>query len=134
MTGTQHADPEARTAAGRVRGRREDGLAVFLGIPFAQPPTGRARFAEPQPVTAWDGVREASSFGSPPPQSSTYGPAPVPSDDDWLTVNVWTPAADPAARRPVMVWIYGGRGTRLPVRAGLGRPRQRRNPRRLPRA
>jgi para-nitrobenzyl esterase len=28
--------------------------------------------------------------------------------DDWLTVNVWAPDADPAARRPVMVWIYGG--------------------------
>src|SRR5450756_1075841 len=102
------ADPEARTTAGRVRGRREGGLAVFRGIPFAQPPTGRARFAEPRPATAWDGVREAFSFGSPPPQSSTYGPAPQPTDDDWLTVNVWTQAADPAARRPVMVWIYGG--------------------------
>ena len=32
------ADPEARTSAGRVRGRREGGLAVFRGIPFAQPP------------------------------------------------------------------------------------------------
>jgi para-nitrobenzyl esterase len=102
------AQPEVRTAAGRVRGCREGGLAVFRGIPFAQPPTGRARFAEPQPATAWDGVREASAFGSPPPQSSTYGPAPQPPDDDWLTVNVWTPAPDPAARRPVMVWIYGG--------------------------
>ena len=29
-------------------------------------------------------------------------------DDNWLTVNVWTPDLDPAARRPVMVWIYGG--------------------------
>jgi para-nitrobenzyl esterase len=28
--------------------------------------------------------------------------------EDWLTVNVWTPDLDPAARRPVMVWIYGG--------------------------
>ncbi len=28
--------------------------------------------------------------------------------DDWLTVNVWTPAPDPSARRPVMVWVYGG--------------------------
>jgi para-nitrobenzyl esterase len=28
--------------------------------------------------------------------------------DDWLTVNVWTPDPDPAARRPVMVWIHGG--------------------------
>jgi para-nitrobenzyl esterase len=100
--------PRAQTTSGTVRGRTEGGLAVFRGIPFAQPPTGRARFAAPQPVIAWDGVREAFSFGSPPPQSGTYGPAPRPADDDWLTVNVWTPAPDPAARRPVMVWIYGG--------------------------
>ena len=32
----------------------------------------------------------------------------MPADDDWLTLNVWTPAADPAAQRPVLVWIYGG--------------------------
>jgi para-nitrobenzyl esterase len=102
------AGPGARTAAGRVRGRRENGLAVFRGIPFAQPPTGPLRFAAPRPPAAWDGVRDASSFGSPPPQSGTYGPAPVPDDDDWLTVNVWSPAPDPAARRPVLVWIYGG--------------------------
>ena len=102
------AEPEVRTTAGRVRGRREGALAVFRGIPFAQPPTGQARFTEPRPATAWDGVREAFAFGSPPPQSTTYGPAPAPADDDWLTVNVWTPAPDPAARRPVMVWIYGG--------------------------
>ena len=109
MTSTRReADPEARTAPGRVRGQREGGVAVFRGIPFAQPPTGPRRFAAPAPATAWDGVREAFSFGSPPPQSSTYGPAPEPPDDDWLTVNVWTPAPDPAARRPVLVWIYGG--------------------------
>jgi para-nitrobenzyl esterase len=100
--------PRAQTTSGTVRGRTEGGLAVFRGIPFAQPPTGRARVAAPQPGIAWDGVREAFSFGSPPPQSGTYGPAPRPADDDWLTVNVWTPAPDPAARRPVMVWIYGG--------------------------
>jgi len=94
MTSTRDpADPEARTTPGRVRGRIEGGVAVFRGIPFAQPPTGPVRFAAPQPATAWDGVRDASSFGSPPPQSGTYGPAPVPADDDWLTVNVWTPAA-----------------------------------------
>jgi para-nitrobenzyl esterase len=120
MTSSKHepADPEARTAAGRVRGRHEGGLAVFRGIPFAGPPTGPARFAAPQPATPWDGVRDASAFGSPPPQSGTYGPAPAPADDDWLTVNVWTPAPDPAAPlpsapyssalRPVLVWIYGG--------------------------
>jgi para-nitrobenzyl esterase len=108
VTSRDRAEPEVRTVTGRVRGCSEGGLAVFRGIPFAQPPAGRARFAAPQPAAPWEGVREALTVGSPPPQSGTYGPAPAPSDDDWLTVNVWTPAPDPAARRPVMVWIYGG--------------------------
>ncbi|MGW3408799.1 carboxylesterase/lipase family protein [Streptomyces sp. NPDC000888] len=104
--------PEVRTVAGAVRGRREGGLEVFRGIPFAQPPVGEARFAAPRPVDAWDGVREAFAFGPPPPQEqmgpAAEPPAGLPGGDDWLTVNVWTPETDPAARRPVMVWIYGG--------------------------
>ncbi|MEU3619114.1 carboxylesterase family protein [Streptomyces sp. NPDC006872] len=108
--------PEVRTVAGAVRGRRESGLEVFRGIPFAQPPVGEARFAAPQPVDGWDGVREAFAFGPPPPQEPMGPaaeppaglPAGLPVGDDWLTVNVWTPESDPAARRPVMVWIYGG--------------------------
>lgn len=104
--------PEVRTAAGAVRGRREAGLAVFRGIPFAQPPVGGLRFAAPRPAPAWDGVREAAAFGPPPPQEPLGPPPPVTGDlpvgDDWLTVNVWTPEPDPAAHRPVLVWIYGG--------------------------
>ncbi|WP_406430277.1 carboxylesterase family protein [Streptomyces sp. NBC_00631] len=104
--------PETRTATGTVRGRREEGLAVFRGIPFAQPPVGELRFAAPRPVEGWDGVREAFAFGPPPPQEPmlppTDAPAGASAGDDWLTVNVWSPDTDPAARRPVMVWIYGG--------------------------
>ncbi|ELP63777.1 carboxylesterase/lipase family protein [Streptomyces turgidiscabies] len=99
--------PEVRTAAGAVRGRWQGGLAVFRGIPFAEPPVGELRFAAPRRAASWDGVREAFAFGPPPPQEVT-GPGTSPAGDDWLTVNVWTPDADPAARRPVMVWIYGG--------------------------
>ena len=36
------AEPIARTVGGGVRGRHDDGVAVFKGIPFAEPP---ARFA-----------------------------------------------------------------------------------------
>jgi para-nitrobenzyl esterase len=101
-----------RTRAGAVRGRREDGLVVFRGIPFAEPPVGDARFAAPRPVAAWDGTRDAFAFGPPPPQESGFqgrtGVIDGPMGDDWLTVNVWTPDPDPAAHRPVMVWIYGG--------------------------
>ncbi|WEH19687.1 carboxylesterase family protein [Streptomyces sp. VNUA24] len=104
--------PEVPTAAGLVRGRREAGLEVFRGIPFAQPPVGEQRFAAPQPVHPWEGVRDAAVFGPPPPQVPMFPALPaaqvVPAGDDWLTVNVWTPAADVSARRPVMVWIYGG--------------------------
>ncbi|WP_240777888.1 carboxylesterase family protein [Nonomuraea basaltis] len=106
------SEPEVRTAVGAVRGRREDGLAVFRGIPFAEPPVGDARFAAPRPVRGWDGVREAFSFGPPSPQAAGMagraGAPELPVGDDWLTVNVWTPDPDPAARRPVMVWIHGG--------------------------
>jgi para-nitrobenzyl esterase len=100
--------PEVRTAAGVVRGRREAGLAVFRGIPFAEPPVGALRFAAPQPVRSWDGVRPAAVFGPPPPQSGVLGASQDSAGDDWLTVNVWTPEPDPAAGLPVMVWIPGG--------------------------
>ena len=63
-------EPVVRTAAGQVRGRVENGVAVFRGIPFAQPPVGVLRFAAPEPARPWDGVREAAMFGPPPPQSA----------------------------------------------------------------
>ncbi|MGP4029463.1 carboxylesterase/lipase family protein [Actinomadura sp. 3N407] len=99
---------EAVTASGTVSGVREDGLAVFRGIPFARPPVGALRFAAPEPPERWDGVRPATAFGPPPPQSSALAPGmPHTTGDDWLTCNIWTP--DPGAGGlPVMVWIYGG--------------------------
>ncbi|MGW3986866.1 carboxylesterase/lipase family protein [Streptomyces sp. NPDC004830] len=104
--------PVVRTTAGAVRGRREEGLAVFRGVPFGAPPVGEARFMAPRPAVPWDGVREAHAFGPPPPQDLGLMGGPglidVPQGDEWLTVNVWTPEPDPAARRPVMVWIHGG--------------------------
>ncbi|MFI1765490.1 carboxylesterase/lipase family protein [Streptomyces sp. NPDC020800] len=113
VPGTETAGPVVRTASGAVRGRHEDGLAVFRGIPFAEPPVGDARFQAPRPARPWDGTREAYAFGPPPPQepgimSRKDVPVPGPTGDDWLTVNVWTPDPDPSSARPVMVWIYGG--------------------------
>jgi para-nitrobenzyl esterase len=104
-----HAEPEVSITSGRVRGRTENGNAVFSGIPFAQPPLRELRFQAPVAPAAWDGVREAAEFGPQCPQMAFPG-APEPPRDttgEWLTVNVWTP--DPGARAlPVMVWIHGG--------------------------
>ncbi|MGW6277742.1 carboxylesterase/lipase family protein [Kribbella sp. NPDC055071] len=107
MTGS--TAPEVRTTTGVVRGGVENGVAVFRGIPFAAPLPGDLRFAAPQPVEPWDGVRPAISWGPPPPQSQVFGPPSNPvTGDEWLTVNVWSPHAEPGAGLPVMVWIYGG--------------------------
>ena len=97
-----------RTAAGVLRGCRGAGLAVSRGIPFAEPPVGPLRFAAPRPVRPWNEVRPAVAYGPPPPQSGVLGASQRSTGDDWLTVNVWTPQPDPAARLPVMVWIPGG--------------------------
>jgi para-nitrobenzyl esterase len=95
---------DIKVTGGVVRGRGDAELAVFRGIPFARLP---ARFAAPGPVQAWDGVREVTRFGAPPPQSGLFGmDALVEAGDDWLTVNVWSP--DLAGALPVMVWIQGG--------------------------
>jgi para-nitrobenzyl esterase len=96
--------PEVGVSAGRLRGTWDDGVAVFRGVPYAEPPVGALRFAAPQPVGGWEGVRPAVTFGPPPPQVNA-GPE---AGDEWLTVNVWSPALEPAPTLPVMVWVYGG--------------------------
>ncbi|HEX4831453.1 MAG TPA: carboxylesterase family protein [Trebonia sp.] len=132
-------EPEVRTAAGRVRGRwasggsRPDGervagggaLAVFKGIPYAQPPVGDLRFLAPRPPRPWGATLEAARFGPPAPQAPF--PALLPAtpaaglpglprgcaargapDGNWLTLNVWTPDPAAAGRLPVLVWLQGG--------------------------
>ncbi|MFF3068984.1 carboxylesterase/lipase family protein [Kitasatospora sp. NPDC057904] len=103
--------PVVDAPAGVVRGAREGGVAVFRGIPFAEPPVGVRRFGAPARVGRWSGVRDATAFGPPPPQGGALGMGVLSRDksgDDWLTVNVWTPEPGPGAGLPVMVWIQGG--------------------------
>jgi para-nitrobenzyl esterase len=108
MIATGSAGPQVRLTSGSVRGRTDEGLAVFRGIPFARPPVGELRLAAPVPVEPWVGVRDAVAFGSAPPQSSVMGASAAgDTDGDWLTVNVWSPDLG-ATRLPVMVWIHGG--------------------------
>ncbi|MFC7757637.1 carboxylesterase/lipase family protein [Catellatospora bangladeshensis] len=100
------------TGSGRVRGRISDGVAVFLGIPYAAAPFGEHRFAPPAPVPAWDGVRDALAYGPtapkapfPPPLDRLLSDPDIPGEE-CLNLNVWAPAG--ATGRPVMVWIHGG--------------------------
>src|SRR5262249_58216467 len=104
--------PVVRTAHGAVRGEFETGIAVFRGIPYAEPPVGKLRFRPPARRTAWAGVRDATHFGDVPPQLLFNADDPqagddVPRGDDYLILNVWTPDLG-SSGLPVMLWITGG--------------------------
>ena len=106
-------EPVAATRYGRVRGQIDDGVASFLGIPYAASPTGELRFAAPEPPKPWTGVREATAYGPTPPKPAypapfdTVLPEPDVPGEDWLNLNIWAPQ-DLTGSHPVIVWIHGG--------------------------
>src|SRR5882757_2150142 len=93
---------QVRTSAGTVQGGWDDGIAVFPSVPFAAPPVGPHRLAAPRAPVPWEGVRDVTAFGPPPPQPS----CPT-AGDDWLNLAVWTPSPGRTGL-PVVVWISGG--------------------------
>jgi para-nitrobenzyl esterase len=105
----------ANTPSGRLRGSTSEGLTIFRGIPYAQPPVGEWRFRGPRDVEPWDGVRDALQFGPVPHQLRISRGLLIPDsaielngpeDEDCLFLNVYTPAT--TGRRPVLMYIHGG--------------------------
>jgi para-nitrobenzyl esterase len=100
-----------------VIGLQHEGIAEFLGIPYAAPPLGDLRFSAPQPHPAWSTSLQAAQFGSPCPQTNRLGSAST--NEDCLFLNVFAPLFDDDqgagedegrlhGSRPVMVFIHGG--------------------------
>jgi para-nitrobenzyl esterase len=105
------AQPVVNAPAGSVRGEALDGVNVFRGLPYAQPPVRRLRWRPPADLAPWRGTRDAIAFGptcmqpQPRPGGIYYEAIPAMSED-CLTLNIWAPAN--ARNAPVFVWIHGG--------------------------
>lgn len=87
-----------RTDQGALRGTVAADQLTFEGIPYARPPLGALRWAQPQPGPQWTGVRDATRPG--PACAQLKG---LPMDDasvseDCLYLNVTTPRT--SARTP----------------------------------
>jgi para-nitrobenzyl esterase len=70
----------------------------------------------PKPVTPWEGVKDALSYGyispvldQPAPQGELMIPHRFwPENEHCQYLNIWTTSLDKAAKKPVMVWLHGG--------------------------
>lgn len=106
----------------------EDGaVEVYAGIPYAKPPVGDLRWAEPQDPDPWEGIRTADHFA---PMSMQPTNLPIydslaqiigyhdyhmsltdnwiaPVSEDSLYLNIWKPAGS-VSDLPVLVYVHGG--------------------------
>ena len=99
------------TTKGKIRGYYYNDMNIFKGVPYAK----AKRFHAPEPMDAWEGVLDTTSFGYVCPLlelPKPNGEVAVPHrywvmNEDCQNLNIWTPALDDG-KRPIMVWLHGG--------------------------
>ena len=81
-------------------------VETFFGIPYAEPPIGKLRFAPAKPKPAWGpSVIKAQAYGNACHQDG----AAETHSEDCLFLNIWRkPGTQAGAQLPVMFWIHGG--------------------------
>jgi para-nitrobenzyl esterase len=99
--------------AGTIIGRRTGRVRRFLGIPYAEAPTGARRFAPPvrrgQLPEPFDASRHGATSQRVPLFATTTVPEPSIPGDDVLNLGIVAPPADDHRKPfPVLVWIHGG--------------------------
>jgi para-nitrobenzyl esterase len=105
-------EPVVQTKAGKLRGFQLDGIYTFQGIRYGE----AKRFQAPHPVSPWEGIKDALSYGcisplldTPSPQGEVMIPHLFwPENENCQYLNVWSKSLDKSAKFPVMVWLHGG--------------------------
>nr|XP_023907898.1 cholinesterase-like [Quercus suber] len=116
------------TTSGLVHGHPASNatqVSEYLGIPFAKPPIGDLRFAPPEAYHSRANISGAA-YGNVCPQLTMEAEIPktLPPtvynvlcavggcgqhpQEDCLTLNVWSKPQSGSAKKPTLVWIYGG--------------------------
>lgn len=108
----QSARVKAKIDSGVLVGEARDGVHVFRGVPYAEPPVGELRWKAAQPPSKWPGERAAVANEPPCPQpvnddgSVNGGGVAGVQSEDCLYLSVYAPAS--AKNAPVVLWFYGG--------------------------
>ncbi|KUJ24335.1 alpha/beta-hydrolase [Mollisia scopiformis] len=95
-------------------GRQENGLDVFIGVPYAQPPVGSLRLQPPVPIAQDLGNLDVSNLTSNRCYELKAGPPTLSiGSEDCLTLDIVRPSQGTARARqntklPVYVFIHGG--------------------------
>jgi carboxylesterase type B len=106
------SETTVKTLAGAITGLEvSSGMYQFLGIPYAESPTGTARFEAPTalPMSLVGFFHfcgpsnpysiNATAFGSICPQATG-------GEENCLFLNVYTGTINPDALRPIMFWYF----------------------------
>ncbi|SNS89942.1 carboxylesterase/lipase family protein [Rhodococcoides kyotonense] len=93
------------STTGTLHGKTVGETRQFLGVRYAEPPTGDKRWTLPQPVADTDETLDATESGNRCPQNASGGQPST--DEDCLFLDVTTPR-EPSGKLPVVVWWHGG--------------------------
>ena len=104
------------TATGPVVGYLDDGVRVWLGIPYAQPPVGNLRWRATRKIGAWSEPLSATEHPQWCSQVTTgldelegIDKGQIMGSEDCLYLSVYAPeGAGAQGDLPIMFWIHGG--------------------------